>query len=193
MKFTREGIIEFIGKGRTYITWRTGIKPETVMAHFFTEHCHPGEDIRECKPENLSYRYDLTAGDYATGVKYVREGKTYYMFLGVDTVTFGAKTFAESIKSIAIGRAKEGRIYLIYEEPSAYRKCQEKFIIAVEKHLCDRGYASIPRAYYHTLSVLPSQKEKAKSEVRPQDIECLKIAYEGVEAFKKLMKDFPIK
>lgn len=192
MKFTREGIIKFISKGRSYITWRTGINRETVMKHFFTEHCHPGVDIRECRPGNLRYRYDLTAGDYATGFKYVQDGKTYYMFLGVNTITLGVETFAESIESIAIGRVKDGRMYLIYEEPSKYRENKEKLIIALEKHICDEGYASIPRGYYHTICVQPFQKEEARNEIKPQDIECLKVAYEGVEAFKKLMKEFPV-
>ena len=37
MKFTRDGIVEFISKGRTYITCRTGIDRNNVKDYFYSE------------------------------------------------------------------------------------------------------------------------------------------------------------
>lgn len=191
MKFNREGIAAFLSKGKTYITWRTGIEPRKAK-EFFYSGCnlakqYPGVDIKYCKPRNGKYPYEVVRGDFVTGLKYVLEGKEYYIFLG-------ANSFYEPPQSIAIGKAQEGKIYLIYEDISRNKTYEEKFIILSEEDLFKDMEEFIPKAYYHTIQMPPSkaEKDKNKATITDRDVECLRIAYEGIEVFKDLIKKFPV-
>lgn len=193
MKLTRDGIAEFISKGRTYITWRTGINRDNVKEYFYsgrdlTEQ-YPEVDIKYCRPEKMEYTYNVTRGDFVTGLKYVCGNEKYYIFLG-------AASFDAPAESIAIGKAKDGKIYLVYEECStskpAYKEYREKIIIATEQYICGHPRGFVPAAYYHTIRVLPCEVKEKKAEITARDIEALKIAYEGIMAFKKLILEFPI-
>ena len=193
MKFTRDGIVEFISKGRTYITWRTGIDRNNVKNYFYSERDlkeqYPGIDIKYCHPEKIEYTYNVARGSFVTGIKLVSQGETYYIFLGANSIDAPAE-------SIAIGMAKEGKIYLIYEECStyrpAYKEYKERIIIATEQYICGHPRGFVPAAYYHTIRVLPCEKKEKKAEITQKDIEAIRIAYKGIKAFKKLISEFPI-
>lgn len=192
MKFNREGIADFISKGRTYITWRTGIEPCKAKENFYSgrnlAEQYQGVDIKYCKPMNWEYPYNVARGDFVTGLKYVLEGKNYYIFLG-------ANSFYAPPQSIAIGKAQEEKIYLIYENISRNKEYEESFIIVPEEYIFKDVKGFIPKAYYNTIQIpnLKAEKDKNKAKITDQDIKCLQIAYEGIEAFKELIKRFPVK
>lgn len=132
MKFNREGISDFVSKGKTYITWRTGIEPCNAKENFYsgqklTEQ-YPWVDITYCNPRNGEYPYQVARGDFVTGLKYVLDGKHYYIFIG-------SNSFYAPPQSIAIGKAQERKIYLIYENISAYKEYEESFIIVSEEYI----------------------------------------------------------
>lgn len=189
MKFTRDRVAEFISRGRTYITWRTGINRDNVKEYFYsgrdlTEQ-YPGIDIKYCRPEKMEYTYNVTRGDFVTGLKYVQNNETYYIFLG-------AASFDAPAESIAIGKAKDGKIYLVYEECQAFKDYREKIIVATEQYICGHPRGFVPKAYYHTIRVFPCEVKEKKAEITSRDIEALEIAYEGIMAFKRLILRFPI-
>jgi len=190
MKFTRDGIIDFIGRGRSYLTWRTDIEPRRAKEIFYSgrklSEQYPGVDIKYCSPTRLYYPYDVARGDFSTGLMYKSKGETCYVFIGANSVYAPAQ-------SIAIGKSQDGNIYLIYEDCSCYTGYKERFIIVSEEHMLKNPKGFRPKAYYHSVTVLPSKKDKEVVEITDRDITCLKIAYEGVRAFKKLLQDFPVK
>lgn len=174
MKFTRDGIVEFISKGRTYITWRTGIDRNNVKDYFYSERNlteqYPGINIQYCHPKGMEYTYNVVRGDFNTGLKYVCDGETYYIFLGANSIDAPPE-------SIAIGMAKEGKIYLIYEECSAYKykECKERIIIATEQYMCGHPRGFVPAAYYHTIRVLPCEKKRRKLKLHKRTLKPLEL------------------
>lgn len=191
MKFSREGIADFVSEGKTYITWRTGIEPSNAKDFFYSgrnlKEQYQGVDIEYCNLGHGEYLCKVARGDFVTGLRYVLEGETYYIFLG-------ANSFYAPPQSIAIGKAQAGRIYLIYENISRHKEYEECFIIVPEEYIYKDVKGFIPKIYCHTIQILPSKAEKDKNKVRitDEDIKCLQIAYEGIKVFKDLIKKFPI-
>lgn len=190
MKFSREGIADFVSEGKSYITWKTGIEPRNAKNFFYSgrnlKEQYQGVDIECCNLGRREYLSKVAHGDFVTGLKYVLKGESYYIFLG-------ANSFYAPPQSIAIGKAQEGKIYLIYEDISPYKNYEECFIIIPEEYIYKKAKGFIPKTYCHTIQILPlkAEKDKNKAKITDEDIKCLRIAYEGVEAFKDLIKKFP--
>ena len=126
--------------------------------------------------------YDIVVGDYQCGLRYVNEKGTYYMFLS-------ANSYWSLPQNIAVGKAVDGEIYFICEYfPSEYMLNFRKI---PEEYINKKGRGFRPKSYNHTIYVMPSSIERAEEEITAQDVECLKIAYEGVRAFSQLIAEFP--
>ncbi len=183
MTFNKKQIAEFKSKGRSFITWRKSLKRSQIQEFFYNsdDRCSikalfPNKDLEYCK----CYMYDIVVGDYQLGLKYVNENGTYYMFLA-------ANSFWAPPQDVAIGKAVGGKIYLIREHfPNSgyklnFREIPEEYINRNE-----RGYR--PRSYNHSILII-SNSEEASESIADEDVKCLKIAYEGVRAFSKLIEE----
>lgn len=184
MSFSKRQIAEFKSKGRHYITWRKNLKPRQIKEAFYNGDEKRG--LKELFPDkNLDYcccyMYDIVVGDYQLGLKYVNEKGTYYMFLS-------ANSFWAHPQDIAIGKAVDGKVYLIREHvPNGeytlnFRVIPEEYIDRNE-----RGYR--PRSYNNSILVFPSEIEKAIENITDEDVKCFEIAYEGIKAFSKLIEE----
>lgn len=186
MDFTESGISEFIRKGRRYITWRTGINFDNVIRYFGYDiplyKLYPGVNISYCRPDCSHYVYDIARGGYETGLRYIIGGETYYIFIGAGSVEYN------HVESIAIGKAENGKIYLIFELNPKYEEYKERITVISEDYFYRKQKGFVPRGYYHTIEAYPSMDIRQDKKITPQDIQYLKIAYKGVRAFKKLIK-----
>lgn len=184
MTFSKEQIVEFKSKGRSYITWRKSLKQKQIKEFFYNNDdkrsikaIFPNRDLEYCQ----CHMYDIVVGDYQLGLKYVNENGTYYMFLS-------ANTFWTPPQDVAIGKAIDGKIYLIREKfPNHkyslnFREIPEEYVNRNE-----RGFR--PRSYNHDIYIAPNNIGEASKDITNEDIKCLKIAYEGVRAFSKLIKE----
>ena len=177
MTFNRMEIINFKSKKRSYITWRKHLKPAQIKEAFYNGKKHlkdlfPQKNIEYC----YSDMYDIVIGDYRVGLKYVEEGKTYYMFVA-------ANSFYAYPQQIAVGKAVDGKIYFIcenfpnFEYYMTFREIPEEYINKNE-----RGFR--PLSYNHSVFAIPSREH----DISDEDVKCIKIAYEGVRAFSKLIE-----
>ena len=184
MEFSKEQIVKFKSKGRGFITWRKSLEPSQIKKFFYND-----DDSRNIKvlfpDKNLEYcqchMYEIVVGDYQLGLKYVNENGTYYMFLS-------ANSFWAPPQDVAIGKAVEGKIYLIREHlPNddyclTFREIPEEYINRNES-----GFR--PRSYNHFIYASPSHIEEASKDITYEDLKCFNIAYEGVCAFGKLIEE----
>lgn len=184
MTFSRQQIAEFKSKKKSYITWRKNLKQSQIKEYFYND--DDRHNIRTLFPDkNLEYcqcqMYDIVVGDYQLGLKYVNEQGTYYMFLS-------ANSYWAPPQDVAIGKAVDGKIYLIREHFPNYgyslnfREIPEEYINKNE-----RGFR--PRSYNHSIFVMPSRIEQTLEEITDEDVKCLKIAYDGIRAFSKLIEE----
>ncbi len=183
MKFSKRQIAEFKAKGRHYIIWRKNLKPRQIKEAFYNgdekrglKELFPDKNLDYCR----CYMYDIVVGDYQSGLKYINEKGTYYMF-------WSANSFWAYPQDIAIGKAVDGKVYLIREHvPNGeyslnFRVISEEYIERNEK-----GFR--PRSYDHRIFVNPSRIEEAVEDITDEDVKCLKIAYEGIRTFSKLIE-----
>lgn len=184
MTFSKEQIAEFKSKGRSYITWRKNLERAQIKEYFYNSD-NDSHNIKALFPDkNLEYcecrMYDIVSGDYELGLRYVNEQGTYYMFLS-------ANTFWALPQEVAIGKAVDGKIYLICENFPNYafslnfREIPEEYINRNEK-----GFR--PKSYNHSIFIT-SNIEKTAKDISDEDVKCLKIAYEGVREFSKLIEE----
>lgn len=187
MKFTRDAIIDFKAKRRAYLTWRKKLNRLKIKEAFFpnsqipVQEIFPGRNIEYCQIH--AYR-GICVGDYHLGIKYTDETGTYYMFLA-------ANTFWAAPQDVAVGKAVDGQIYLLREffYPYSYelmlRRVPEEY---VNKDV--RGF--VPRGYEKNIFMVQSRtsREELRAQISDEDIKCLKIAYEGVRAFSKLIEEW---
>lgn len=99
-----------------------------------------------------------------------------------------ANTFWAPPQDVAIGKAVGGKIYLIREHfPNP--GCQLNFREIPEEYINrnERGFR--PRSYNHSILITTSNIEEASESIADEDVKCLKIAYEGVRAFSKLIEE----
>lgn len=183
MKFTKQGIIDFKQKGRSYVTWRKLLKRGSIKYFFYNSDrrlsikvLFPGRNLEYCECN----MYHIVLGDYQLGLKYVNDSGTYYMFLA-------ANSCDAPPQNIAIGKAVDGKIYLICEQmPDTgytlnFREIPEEYINRNEK-----GFR--PRSYDHSIFIgHASNQEENVQMISDEDVKCLKIAYEGVRAFSRLI------
>lgn len=184
MKFSKRQIVEFKAKRRFYITWRKNLKPRLIKEAFYN-----GDEKRGLKvlfpDKNLSYcrcyMYDIVVGDYQLGLKFVNEKGTYYMF-------WSANSFWAYPQDVAVGKAVDGKIYLVREHfPNGDYKLNFRVIPEEYIDRNERGFR--PKSYNHTIMVFPSRIEQVIEEITDNDVKCLKIAYEGIQAFSKLIEE----
>lgn len=183
MTFGKQEIGEFKSKCRYYTTWRQDLKPRQVKDAFYN-----GDESRSIKKlfpgKNLQYfdssYYDIVVGDYQRGLKYVDESGTYYLF-------WSANSFWAEPQSIAVGKSVDGKIYLIREHfPKG--EFDLDFMEFSEEHVNENARGFRPRSYRHIFYGLPSRIE----DITDEDVKCLKIAYEGIRAFSKLIAESSI-
>lgn len=174
MKFTKEKIIDFKLKGRSYITFENSIKLGRMKdyfyrdAHMLLKDTFPNANIEYCHCD----MYSIVIGDFQTGIKYVTDDSTYYMFIS-------ASSFWADPLNIAIGKAVNGKIYLIRE--AFPWQCSLTVRVIPEEYINKNELGFRPKSYEHT--IYPEIKE-----INDEDVEYIKIAYEGVKAFDNLIK-----
>ena len=184
MTFSKKQIAEFKSKRRSFITWRKSLKRSQIKEFFYNSDdrrsikaLFPDKDLEYCQ----CHMYDIVVGDYQLGLKYVNEKGTYYMFLSANSAWAPPQ-------DVAVGKAVKGKIYLIREffPNHAYqlnfREIPEEYINRNEK-----GFR--PKSYNHSIFIAPSNIEETSKGITDEDVKCLKIAYEGVRAFSKLIEE----
>lgn len=180
MDFHKKGIALFKASRRYYMTWRKKLTPVRVKDAFYN-----GDENRSIKKlfpgKNLQYfdssSYDIVVGDYQRGLKYVDETGTYYMF-------WSANSFWAYPQSVAVGKVVDGIIYMIREHfPRG--EFDLDFLEFPEEHIKNKTKGFKPRSYSHAFFGLPSRME----DITKEDEKCLKIAYEGIRAFSKLIEN----
>ena len=180
MTFGKREIGLFKANRRYYITWRKNLKPSQIKEAFYN-----GAEDRSIKKlfpgKNLQYFdshcYDIVVGDYQRGLKYVTESGTYYMF-------WSANSFWAYPQSIAVGKVVNGIIYMIREHfPRG--EFDLDFLEFPEEHINNKTKGFKPRSYSHAFYGLPSRME----DITAEDEKCIKIAYEGIKAFSKLIEN----
>lgn len=183
MTFSKRKIAEFKAKRRHYITWRKSLKPRQIKEAFYNgdekrglEVLFPDKNLEYCR----SYMYDIVVGDYQLGLKYVNEKETYYMF-------WSANSFWAYPQDVAVGKAVDGKIYLIREHfPNGEYSLNFRVIPEEYINRNERGFR--PKSYNHSIFVIPSRIEQIVEDITDEDVKCLKIAYEGIRAFSKLIE-----
>lgn len=184
MTFTKRQIAEFKAKGRHYITWRKNLKPHQIKETFYNDdekqlkELFPNKNLKYCH----CYMYDLVVGDFELGLKYTNEKGTYYMF-------WSANSFWAYPQDIAIGKAVDGKVYLIREHVPI-GKYNLNFRVIPEEYIDRNEKGFRPKSYDHQIRVSPSRIEKVVEDITDEDVKCLKIAYEAIKEFSKLIEEF---
>lgn len=184
MTFNKRQIANFKAKGRFYITWRKNLKPQQIKKFFYNDdqeryhikNLFKGKNLQYC----YCYMYDIVVGDYQLGLKYENEDGTYYMF-------WAANSFWAYPQDIAVGKAVDGEVYLVREHFSDGRKLN--FRVISEEYITKNERGFRPKSYNHSIFVMRSHIEEVIEEITDEDVKCLKIAYEGVRAFSKLIEE----
>ena len=180
MIFTKQKILEYKKKRRYFLTWRSNIKPYHIRNLFYKNEEEEKLTIKDILPdENLDYcecyTQNIATGDYQQGIKYVNETGTYYLF-------WAAKTIWVSPRSIAVGKAVNGKIYFIREDfPDKITDLS--FIEIPENDINNSETKSMSKRYHNTIYEIPSHSRL----ITQEDVKCINIAYEGVKVFSKLI------
>ena len=184
MKFSKKEIAEFKAKGRWYLTWRKNLKPYQIKKCFYNDNSEQ-YNIKTLFPDkNLEYYFSdvcegIVDGDFMRGLKYVNETGTYYMF-------YSANTSWANPHNIAVGKLIEGKIYLIHEFfPTAYYNLD--FMI-IPKEYINTNRNRYLQVYNHRIFVVLERVEKAVEDITDEDVKCLRIAYDGIREFSKLIE-----
>ncbi len=182
MKFSKRQIVEFKAKRRAFITWRKNLKPDQLKKSFYNN--DKTSTLKTLFPNrNLSYchcsMYDIVVGSYQLGLKYVNEKGTYYMFCA-------ANSFWANPQDVAVGKVVDGKVYLVRE---SFPRSDYSMNFRVIPEECinreDKGFR--PKSYNHSIFVPPSCVEQVVKDITDYDIKCLKIAYEGIQEFSKII------
>ena len=185
MTFTRRGIAEFMCKRRSFITWRKKLKRDKIKWFFYNDYRDKYNISTFFSGKNLEYcncpMYNIVVGDYKLGVKYVNENGTFYMFLS-------ANSYGAYPQEVAIGKSIDGKIYLI-RELFPYFQNQLTFIEIPEEYINRNEKGFKPKSYNHSIMVIPSNFEHDMEAITDEDVKCLKIAYDGIRAFSKLIEE----
>ena len=130
--------------------------------------------IQQFFPPNYN---SLVWGDFCSGVKYVDESKELNYML------FSANTFRAWPQQIAVGKPKDGKVYLVKEHfPNDAGFLST--IIVREEYFEDKVIGFVPRRYERQF-FMPSQELN----ITNNDIMCIKIAYEAIKAFNNLFRE----
>lgn len=132
--------------------------------------------------KDYTYRtYEICKGNFKIGFKYILEGERYYMFIG-------AESYFVNEQCIAIGKAANGKIYLILEEIPLGRNELEFYIIPEE---CIDNYELVfnPQIYNNSIIVLKHRMQDMIDCITEEDIKIIEIAYKGIEAFNNLIQN----
>lgn len=176
MEFTKNGIVEFLHERKSYIREKLGWRE--IQDCFYGENdldeVFLGKSLEYCK----MYMYDIAYGDCQFGIKYVNESETYYMFIGANS------SYAPP-QCVAVGKAVDGKIYLIVEHLPD-NSCCLTFKEVPEEYVNKNEFGFRPKSYINIISALGFAKSE---EVTDEDLKCFNIAYEGLEAFCLLMAE----
>lgn len=171
--FKKEDIIKFKSGYQSYISYGTNITPCNVYDAFFDSKTDKTDlGVSFC----TSRMYEVSAGDFNSGIRYSCNGETYYMFVGANSAYAPAQ-------SISVGKAKDGLVYLVWEY-FPHHEYAIQFRIIPEEYIDRNEPGFRPKSYQNSIMVLGG---KIKGEITDIDIECLKIASEGILAFSKLI------
>lgn len=184
MEFSKKGIAEFKAKRRYYTTWRKKLIPKKIKECFYNnnDECNiktlfPGKKLQYCN----SYMYELVVGDYQAGIKYVDGEETYYLF-------WAANSYYAYPQSIAIGKAVDGKVYLIKEDFPRMEN-NLNFRIIPEEYINTSEMGFRPKSYNHSVLITSSNIKAAIEELTDMDVKTIKIAYEAIRAFGKLIAE----
>lgn len=180
MVFNKREFAKIKSRCENYIFWQSNLDRFKIKEYFYNEEKYPlkeafpDKDIACCNCEN----YHLVTGSFTTGLKYINEQGTYYMFLA-------ANSYWAPVQDIAIGKADKGIVYLIQDGyPSSFGvNCIE----ITEDYITPKRKGFVPRSYRGAIYIRPNSMEQSIKEISDRDVKCIEIAYEGVEAFSDLI------
>ena len=182
MEFSKKGIAEFKAKKRYYTTWRKKLIPKKIKECFYNDDderniktLFPGKKLQYCN----CCMYDLVVGDYQAGIKYVDGEETYYLF-------WASNSYWANPKSIAVGKSIKGNVYLIRED---FQRMENKlnFRIISEEYINKSEMGFRPRSYNNSVFITSSAVNESIEELTDIDVKTMRIAYEGIRAFSKLI------
>jgi hypothetical protein len=176
--FTKENIAQVKANKGSIIRDNTNISPENVYHAFFilneetksmgVEHC--------CSP-----MYAVSVGDFNSGVKYNHNGENYYLF-------YGANTSYAPPQTMAIGKAKEGLVYLIWEITDVGPDSFIKFRIIPEKYINRNESGFRPKSYENYIDPSLNRIDEAVSKLTDRDVECVEMAFDAIAVFSNLIE-----
>lgn len=177
----KEDIIQFKAKGLSYISSKDGIEPIDVYNAFYgarDDKTYLGTTY--CSP----YVYEVSRGDFNYGLKYSYNDENYYMFIGANSEYAPPQT-------ISVGKAKDGLIYLIWENvPDPGANMQLRIISEEYVNKNEPGFR--PTSYRNFISACGPFEKRVKQLneiIADRDVQCVEIALEGITVFSKLIKD----
>lgn len=179
MAFNKREFAEIKGRCENYIFWQSNLDRFKIKEYFYNEkhplkETFPDKNIACCNCEN----YHLVTGSFTTGLKYINDQGTYYMFLA-------ANSYWAPVQDIAIGKAVKGIVYLIQEgyPPSYDLNCIE----ITEDYITPKRKDFVPRSYKNGIYIRRNCMEQSIEAITDRDVRCLEIAYEGIKAFSDLI------
>lgn len=191
MKFNRDAIINFINKKRMYCTWRKKLDQYRIRRAFYpyfeknVQKVFPDKDIQTCA---VPYFSGWGADGYKLGFRYTNETGTYYLF------TTAFQIFPDKVGApdkVAVGKVVDGNLYLLEERFLPMTPVVSLKVIS-EEEIAKR---ELQPKWIHDKSiyfnyVTRSDDAEFRESITDEDIKCLKIAYEGVRAFSKLIGEW---
>ena len=177
---TKEEVIKIKTEYGNLISYNSNITRESVYEALY-------EVPESIKVMGFSYFhqnvYDVSRGDFNCGIKYTLDGETYYMFVGGNTGYAHPQT-------ISVGKAKEGKIYLIWENYPE-DSCTMQLRIIDEEYTLKNNPGHRPASYRKQLfsygGYLEQRIKELNEAINDRDMECIQIALEGVMAFSDLI------
>ena len=175
----KEDIVQFKANNGSYIGNSTNITPHNVYYAFYgSDNDKTNLGITYCSPSV----YEVSRGDFNCGIKYSIGGENYYMFIGANSGYAPAQ-------SISVGKAKDGLIYLIWEDfPNPDSHMQLRIIS--EEYVLKNEPGFRPRSYRNTIFAYGNLEDKIKKlseKITDEDVKCVEVASEGIVVFSDLI------
>lgn len=178
MRFSKRSIAEFKSRGMLYIFEQTEFSPENILQTFYAPYAQKNlEKWCFCH----SFVYKIANGTYTEGARHITKNGNYYMF-------WGAKNINEPAHCLTIGMAVKGNLYMIKEDLN--QTGYDITFLIVPENIIDNARDDVnPELYMHSINFSPRNKKNDDYGLTDEDVKCIRIAYKGVKAFSKLIKE----
>ncbi len=183
MTTKKEEIEEVKCKGKVWVSEKSCITPNRIKDYL--QGCELYTVIEKDKSGNFSYlgpdSNDKLPVNYTNGVKYICNGRSYYLFWKTDN--------SASIPSgISVGKEQDGMVYLISEDFS-----KDLYYISfnvMPKSMLSNKMSGYSEGYSHGIDFSPLRRSNICNKISYRDETCISIAANGVMAFDELLREF---